>query len=158
MTAALAGAAPAIAVRRCNPFGHASDRGPRHLLGGLYGPEYEGPIKWQCENPAEGTWRMECRCGHRGQPMDLCRPHVMMISKRMAGVCPPCVMPPVARGLFEDIKRAQGAYAGVYMTGIRDRAILDPLEARANQLSEAMNELVANGTCHRCPLTLTERS
>jgi len=151
-------AAPAIVVTRCNPFGHATDAGPRHLMGGLYGPEYEGRIKWECTNPSDGVWRMECAHGHRGQPMNLCRPHVGMIAKRMAGICPPCVMPPVARGLFEDIKRAQGAYASAYMTGVRDPAILRPLEARANELAEAMNELVADGTCHRCPLTLTERS
>lgn len=150
--------APAIITQRCNPFGHASDAGPRHLMGGLYGPEYEGKIKWNCEAAAEVRAYMECRHGHRGQDMALCRAHVAEIGKRMAGICPPCVMPEIARGLFEDIRRAQGSYASAYMAGIRDMAILGPLEARANQLSEAMNELVANGTCHRCKLTLHERA
>lgn len=148
----------AIVVKRCNPFGHGTDRGPKHLMGGLYGPEYEGRIKWVCELPAEVRAFMTCRHGHRGQDMDLCRPHVAMIQKRMSGICPKCVMPDLARGLHEDIQRAQGAFARAYMAGIRDQSILGPLEARANQLCEAMNELVANGTCHRCPLTLHERS
>lgn len=151
-------AAPAIVVTRCNPFGHGTDAGPKHLLGGLYGPEYEGKIKWVCENPADGRFYMECAHEHRGQDMHLCRPHVAMIQKRMSGICPRCVMPPGARGLHEDINRAQGAYAQAFIFGARDPAILGPLEARANQLCEAMNELVANGTCHRCPLTIHERS
>lgn len=151
-------AGPAIVVKRCNPFGHGTDAGPRHLLGGLYGPQYEGRIKWNCQNPATVRAFMECAHGHKGQLMDLCRAHVGEIQKRMSGICPPCVMPPMARGLHEDIQRAQGAYASAYMAGVRDPAILGPLEARANQLCEAMNELVANGTCHRCPLILRERS
>lgn len=151
------GVAPAIITKRCNPFGHGTDRGPKHLMGGLYGPEYEGRIKWNCEAAAEVVAYMDCKCGHVGPQMDLCRPHVAMIGKRMSGICPPCVMPPQALGLFEDIKRAQGAFADAYMAGL-DRSILGPLEARANQLCEAMNELVTRGICHRCPVTLHERS
>ena len=33
---------PAIMHKRCNPFGNATDRGPKHLLGGVYGPQHEG--------------------------------------------------------------------------------------------------------------------
>jgi hypothetical protein len=29
-------------MKRCNPYGYATDAGPRHLMGGFYGPEYAG--------------------------------------------------------------------------------------------------------------------
>ena len=27
---------------RCNPYGYGTDAGPRHLMGGVFGPEYAG--------------------------------------------------------------------------------------------------------------------
>jgi hypothetical protein len=154
--------APAgILVRRCNPYGHSTgrggDRGPRHLGGGLWGPEYEGAQKWQCINPADGRYRMTCACGHRGQEMWLCYPHVAMISKRQAGICPPCVMPPAALELHERITAAQGDTAILSMAGA-DPARIRAAVAKAEQLGAAMTELVTRGVAHRCPLILTEVS
>src|SRR5258708_3664561 len=93
---ALAGA-PGIAVERCNPFGHATDKGPKHLMGGMYGPQYEGKIKWVCKAPATGRYRMECRCDalrHVPAPvMPLCLHHLAMIRKRMSDACTTCMLP-----------------------------------------------------------------
>jgi hypothetical protein len=70
---------------RCSPYG-AETGGPRHLMGGLYGPKSartpdmqlpqnvaEG--EWSCDQPAQVTVRMTCKHGHRGQPMNLCSYH-----------------------------------------------------------------------------------
>lgn len=155
--------APAIHVVKCNPYGHSTgtggDRGPRHLLGGLYGPQYEGPQKWRCENNADGRYRMTCQCDppHRGQEMPLCYPHVRMIGRRQAGVCPPCVMPPQALALHEEIQRAGGRVSALYRAGA-DPALIQAAISRYDDLGAMMTELVLRGIAHKCPLTLTEIS
>jgi hypothetical protein len=154
--------APAgILLARCNPYGHSTgrggDRGPRHLGGGLWGPEYEGRQKWTCTSLADGRYRMTCRCGHVGQVMPLCYQHVAMISKRQAGICPPCVMPPAALELHERIQRAQGHAATLAMLGA-DPAAVAAAVAQAEGLGAMMTDLVTRGIAHRCPLTLTEVS
>lgn len=153
--------APGIIVVRCNPFGHTTgrggDRGPRHLMGGLYGPAYEGAKKWYCPNPADGRYRMTCACGHRGQEMPLCYSHVAMIGRRMAGICPPCVMPPEALALHQRIQAAQ-AGAVMLMRGGADRETIARAVSEADQLGLMMTELVERGIAHRCRLMLTEIS
>jgi len=152
---------PAVHLLRCNPYGHSTgpggDSGPRHLMGGLYGPEYEGPEKWVCRSHADGWYRMTCQCGHRGQKMPLCQPHVEMISRRQSGVCPPCVMPPAARELHEAIQRAQAAVVALQWAGA-DRDTLRAGISRAENLSAEMTDLYLRGIIHKCPLTLTEVS
>jgi len=153
-------AAPAVLTRRCNPFGHATDAGPRHLLGGLYGPEYEGGNKWFCENAATLRVRMTCRCGHRGQPMDLCQPHVIEIQKRQSDTCPPCANPPVALGLIEAMRAIE---TEIVATARQDSGLIPGPRARflARQMEQhqaQMNELMARGIIHKCPLTLEEIS
>lgn len=152
-------AAPAVIIQRCNPFGHASQfgGGPRHLMGGLYDARYEGRIKWECTNPATGRYRMTCRCEHQGQVMPLCTAHVYMIQKRMAGICPRCVMPPEALALFEDIKRTQGNVIALHARGAERPVILAAI-TRAEELGQMMNDLVIRGIAHRCPLIVSEIS
>jgi hypothetical protein len=154
-----AGSAPGIVVARCNPFGHGTDRGPKHLMGGLYSAAYEGAQKWFCPNRVDGRYRMTCQCDppHRGQVMDLCIAHVAQIGRRMSGVCPPCVMPPAALELHQ---RIQAAQAGVtlLMRGRAPREVVQRAVSEADQLGEMMNELVVRGIAHRCQLTLTEVS
>ena len=156
---AAARGAPGITVVRCNPYGHGTMRGPRHLMGGLYGPQYEGPKKWECRAPMDGYWRMTCQCDppHRGQRMPLCYAHVREIGRRQAGTCPPCVMPPAALALHEDIQRAQGRVYALYQAGA-DPAILQAAVTRHEDLSAAMTDLYVRGIIHRCPLILTEVS
>lgn len=155
--------APGIIVVRCNPFGHTTgrggDRGPRHLLGGLYGPQYEGAKKWFCPNPADGRYRMTCQCDppHRGQEMPLCYPHVATIGRRMAGICPPCVMPPEALALHERIQAAQ-AGAALLIRGHADPQAIQRAISEAEQLGQMMTELFTRGVIHQCRLTVTEVS
>jgi hypothetical protein len=154
-------AAPAVHLLRCNPYGHSTgpggDRGPKHLMGGLYGPQYEGPQKWACESFADGWYVMTCGCGHKGQRMPLCYPHVMMIGRRQSGICPPCVMPPGARELWEDIQRAQAAVVALHLKGAPASQIKAGVD-RAENLSLEMTGMYLRGLIHRCPLTLTEVS
>jgi hypothetical protein len=158
-----AGMAPGIIVARCNPFGHTTgpggDRGPRHLMGGLYSAAYEGEKKWYCPNRVDGRYRMTCQCDppHRGQEMPLCYSHVAMIGRRMSGICPPCVMPPEARALHQLIQDAQALAAGYAAQGA-PREIVRAAVDRADDLGLQMNELVVRGIAHRCRLTLTEVS
>lgn len=160
MTAAAA-EAPGIVVVRCNPFGHSTgrggDRGPRHLMGGLYSAAFEGEKKWYCPNPSDGRYRMTCSCGHRGQEMHLCYQHVQMIGRRMAGICPPCVMPPAALELHGRITAAQ-AGVSLLMRGGADPATVQRAVSEAEQLGQMMTELVLRGVAHKCQLTLTEIS
>ena len=153
--------APGLIVERCNPYGHTTgrggDRGPRHLGGGLWPAAYEGAKKWKCENRADGWYVMTCRCGHQGQKMPLCYPHVAMIGRRQSGVCPPCVMPPEALELYQACNRAQAEVVALHMRGA-DEALIKQGISKANDLGLAMTELVLRGVCHRCRLTLTEVS
>src|ERR1700735_5043990 len=92
---------------RCNPFGHETG-GPKRLLGGMYGPENEGPQKWFCEQPATHRVRMVCVVfGHTGEPMDLCAQHHAEIQRRQSALCTRCAFPPDARSVQEDITAAQ---------------------------------------------------
>lgn len=75
-------AAPGIVLGRCNVYG-AESGGPRHLLGGLYGPgsarteDASLPLnvqqgEWVCTRRADVRVRMICEHGHRGHVMELC--------------------------------------------------------------------------------------
>src|ERR1700722_7657723 len=92
---------------RCNFSGHETG-GPKHLLGGMFGPEHEGPQKWICENPATHRVRMVCTLnGCTGEPMAICDEHHWQMQYRMAGMCTRCAYPPEARGWQEEITNAQ---------------------------------------------------
>jgi hypothetical protein len=165
--------APAVTTRRCNPYGHETG-GPRHLLGGVYGPEYEGALyKWQCERAAEIRCRMTCQCGHKGQVMELCGPgividaqgrpfthpgHVAELSKRGSDSCPVCMFPPEARELAATAESAQlrlGHLESIgYALSPQARSLRVTLEAAATRL----DELNLTGRIHKCPLTITEIS
>ena len=152
-------AAPAILTRRCNPYGHESG-GPKHLLGGLYGAEYEGAMKWVCQNSATLRVRMACRCMHVGQVMEICQGHAIEIQRRQSGLCPKCANPPVALGLMEAMKSIENEIVAT----ARDGAGLVPgprvrfLSKQMENHQAQMNELQARGIIHRCPLTLEEIS
>jgi hypothetical protein len=104
---------------RCNPYG-AETGGPRHVLGGLYGPnsartpgmglpEAVEQGEWACEQPAAVRCRMWCQCGHKGQVMALCSWHddTSITSEIVAGVTRKMVSPVRVRGHFEEIQRRQ---------------------------------------------------
>lgn len=146
----------AIVAVRCDPFGHGTDRGPRHLFGGLFTTAYEGPYKWQCTSPADGRFIMKCPYGHTGEPRNLCYPHVMMIGKRMAGVCTRCAMPPEAVQLWETQQRTSGMLVRARNAGDGNevRRLLTVLD----DLGRLAVEQVERGIVRKIPMRLEEIS
>lgn len=152
-------------MTRCNPYGYATDAGPRHLMGGMYGPEYagrqailrdgiHGPAV--CEAAADRRMRMVCEHGHQGPVMDLCRRHAAEIMARMSDCCTRCVWPDAARGTNEAIE-----YVMREMAEARAREDLHRLGVLGGQLDDlrhTMDELMARNIIRKVPLTLVEVS
>lgn len=140
----------------CNLFGSA-DQGPRHLVGGMYGPEHNGEVHWHCGNPPVGRFRMHCRFGHKGQIMQLCADHAGPdgIPKRMAGLCPACAWPTEARDLDMESRQVGlrlgqlPAWAQMAPGAIRMRRRLEEIKTR-------MDELTESGAIKKVPLELRE--
>jgi hypothetical protein len=162
--------APAILVKRCDPYGRESG-GPRRLQGGMYGPEYEGNYKWGCERPSSGRYRMICRCGHKGQPMELCGAgfvkdaqgqtmphtgHIAEFQKRASDLCPVCVYPPEARALTVTAEIAQSELSSPLI--IPGSPQWRMLGRKVEDARTRLDELNASGRIHKCHLTLTEIS
>ena len=148
--------APSFVTVKCNPFGHGTDRGPRHLYGGLFGVAYEGPYKWQCENPADGQWVMRCPYGHAGEPRYLCYDHVAMISKRMAGVCTACALPPAAREVWEFQQNLNGTLVKAARAG--DEREVSRIRSKLEDLTRESFEQVERGIVRKVPMRLEEIS
>jgi hypothetical protein len=150
---------PAVLTRRCNPYGHETG-GPKHLTGGLYGPEYEGQHKWVCENPVTHRVRMHCKLyGHSGPVMELCDAHHAEIQKRQAGLCTRCAFPPEARACQDMIESAQRDLQELLSQGWHWQ---DPKCSGKREIIERgrvrMNELWVSGRIKRVPMTLVEIS
>lgn len=152
-------------MKRCNPYGYATDAGPRHLMGGFYGPEYagqqtvlqdgiHGPAV--CERDATVRARMVCELGHEGPIMDLCLPHVRELGARMSDCCTRCVWPGEARGLNEAMD-----YVMQRMGDARDRrdiVTLRKLNSLLEDQRQQMDELRNRGVIKKVPLRLVEVS
>jgi hypothetical protein len=136
---------PQLLHERCNPYGHGTDAGPRHLLGGVYVPEYEGKYKWVCQRPAQGRFRFHCAAGHVGIPVPLCYAHVEEITKRMSQLCPACAFPPEARSLTEAIERDQAELARLNNRGAWNSAEADMLRDKIERMGHRMTELAQSG-------------
>lgn len=152
------GGASGLLLTRCSAYGEA-DRGPKHLEGGFYDLRSLGPHVWVCKARSDGQFVMACRCGHKGQPQELCNGHVMMIRKRGSGVCPPCAHPPEERALqqkMETIRQRPELYDGPDLVTIERHRRLAVSELW--DIQAALDELYARDIIHRCPLTLTEKS
>jgi hypothetical protein len=152
-------------MARCNPFGYATDAGPKHLMGGMYGPEYAGKQTLladgihgpaACPDRAEYRMRMVCPFDHRGPVMDLCARHVREITARMSGCCTACVWPPQAIELNEAINRIMPGVSAALMAG--DRAAAGRLQSRVEDLGRQMDELRHQGIILKTPLRLVEVS
>ena len=148
--------APAIVTVKCDPFGHGTDRGPRHLFGGLFSTAYEGNFKWRCLNTADGRFIMACPNGHRGEPRYLCYEHVRMITRRMSGVCTACAMPPAARELWEDQQRYSGMLGRAKQAGDYDE--FRRLLAKLDDLNRLSVEQVQRGIVRKVGMKVEEIS
>lgn len=148
-------------MSRCNPYGYATDAGPRHVMGGRYGPEYAGHNMLVdqsglhglgfCEQgpgrtPADaiGRFRMVCVNGHATGDdlvMQLCRYHVEWISARYLRTCTRCAMPPESIALEESMNHVMREM----QAGSRDIATLHRLQVRLDDLRHEMDELIVKG-------------
>lgn len=150
---------------RCNPYGYGSDRGPRHLMGGVFGPEFAGNDLvledgvhgiGVCERDAAGWYVMTCPVGHTGPKMPLCVPHVAMITRRMAATCTACVMPPESRALWEEQRSAEDSLRRAYHA--HDQAAVARIQQRIEDIGKAQVELTRRGLTPRRPMRLVEVS
>ncbi len=119
MTAQVTERGGTLLLGRCNPYG-AESGGPRHLLGGLYGPgsartdgmhlpDNVAQGEWTCDQPAQVRCRMHCACGHKGQVMQLCSWHneTTYHGEMVAGVLRQVQSTIRIRGHYEEIQRRQ---------------------------------------------------
>jgi hypothetical protein len=152
-------------MTRCNPFGYGTDAGPKHLMGGFYGPEYAGDLTLladgihgpaACTRRAEYRARMICPFGHAGPVMDLCGRHWAEITARMAGCCTRCVWPEQARAVNEAIDRIMPEISAALAAD--DRVTAGRLQARVAELGREMDALRARGIILKTPLRLVEVS
>ena len=152
-------------MTRCNPYGYATDTGPKHLMGGMFGPEYagrqailrdgiHGPAV--CERDADRRMRMVCQFGHQGPVMDLCPWHAAEIMARMAECCTRCVWPDAARGTNEAIEYVMREMAEA--RAAEDLHRLGVLGSQLEDLRQTMNELASRGVIRKVPLVLVEVS
>ena len=152
-------------MTRCNPYGYATDAGPKHLMGGFYGPEYaghqtvladgvHGPAV--CERPAVARMRMVCEFGHEGPIMDLCRDHVRELSARMSDCCTRCVWPAEARSVNDSMDSVMRMMADA--RDRRDNVALYRLNSQLDDLRHKMDELRELGHIRKVPLKLVEVS
>jgi hypothetical protein len=152
-------------MARCNPFGYATDAGPKHLMGGFYGPEYAGRQTTTrdgihgpavCENTADRRMRMVCRNGHEGPVMDLCGDHAAEIMRRMADCCTRCVWPSEARGIDEGMNYVMRGMQEARVLG--DMVRLRVLSGQLDDLRAQMDDLVTRKIIAKVPLKLVEVS
>lgn len=152
-------------MTRCNPYGYATDAGPKHLMGGFYSAAYAGKMTTLadgihgpavCEDPATVRARMVCEFGHAGPVMDLCVRHARELQARMSDTCTRCVWPGQARGINESME-----YVMVRMAEARarqDQVTLRQLGGQLGDLQAQMNDLWQRGIIKKVPLTLVEVS
>lgn len=155
------GGGAGLLVARCTAYEQRNGEGPKHLEGGFYSLASLGPHVWTCKARADGTYTMGCRCGHRGQPQQLCNGHVSAIRKRGSGVCPRCVHPDAELAIQEAMTRARQDAAGAMMKApsvVEAARISQAAQGRLWDLQGQLDELVARGIVHRCGLTLQEVS
>ena len=136
--------------------------------------------EWACRNPAEVRVRMTCRCGHTGAVMDLCSWHdeITLHAEVVAGKIRQVKSVHRAHGHYEEISRRQagacirclfpGRYAADYTAMFAWQQELAMLRdagqwygARAVSVRQKLEDIVADfdagnadGTIHRCPMTL----
>lgn len=152
-------------MTRCNPYGYATDAGPKHLMGGMFSAAYAGRQTTErdgihgpavCERPADRRSRLVCPNGHAGPVMDLCAHHAQEIMDRMAQCCTRCVWPDEARGVNEACDWIMAEMAAA--RAARDLVRYKQLEASLDDHARQMDELVARGVIAKVPMKLVEVS
>lgn len=140
-------------MTRCNPYGYATDAGPKHLAGGRFGPEYAGDSQLVrpdgmhglgiCKTPASGRWRMVCPSEHTGPIMDLCDYHVGWIRSHYTRSCTRCAMPEQSIQLEHDMESTMRSLSEAALNGDFVRAGI--LNAHLDDQRQAMDEMITSG-------------
>jgi hypothetical protein len=167
------------------------------VLGGLYGPasaatpgmdlpEAVDQGEWVCKYRAAGRFRSQCRCGHLGNPSDLCSwhdewvwrgeyhagklvrvrsmvrapGHLEEFKRRMSEGCPRCLFPAKYAELQKEIERLAWDLA-VEVTangGSMKTQRAQAIIMKAEDKRRMMDEGISLGHIHKCPVTWTEIS
>lgn len=185
--------AATLLLERCNPYG-AETGGPRRVMAGLHGPgsaatpdmdlpDNVAQGEWLCLNQAQVRVRMECRCGHRGEPMNLCSVHDEIvyradplnwrrkiseviqvtghyeeIQRRQCGLCLRCAYP-AGRGFdfaaeYKNIEAYQGQLAYLNDRGAWRSRQAEELRQKVIDIVAKFDEGIERGQIHKCPLRL----
>jgi|SRR5215469_1978959 len=147
-----------LGVTYCNPYGHGTDAGPKHVLGGMFPASHEGNHKWYCPNPADGRFIMRCDRQHQGNPFDLCYPHVRMIQRRQSGLCTRCAYPPEAIALEMDIRSCQATLRELLDAGLWHSPHGSETRRKIMAYTYRMDELFQSGRIRHQSLRLIEVS
>ena len=148
-----------VLAGRCEIFGN-HDAGPRHMQGGRFGPEYNGPIHWACPEPAIMRVRMHCPYGHHGPVMNICEGHARQCGAggygqgRFAGRCTACAQPAEQIALEEQYYDTGYRFENARRAG--DYEFAQALAVKLADIGQAMGELAARGIVRSVPLRCEE--
>jgi len=147
----------------------------------MYLPDNVAQGEWRCDQPAVIRCRMMCKCGHRGQVMQLCswrddivrhgewvagvlrqvsstvrqHGHYEEIQRREAGLCPPCAFPAPYAELAKEVQQWQAEMSALW-TIPAEYAIrrVRALKQHIDDAGQLMDQARAQGIIHNCALTL----
>jgi hypothetical protein len=146
-------------------------------------PDNVAQGEWSCPQPAQVRCRMICEHGHRGQVMALCswhddvnyrgefvagvtrrvservrvRGHFEEIQRRQSDSCPACLFPPPYGELAKEVQAWQAELSAYWQQGgwagwRQPRAV--SIRQHIDDAGKMMDAAIADGTIHKCPLTL----
>lgn len=143
-------------------------------------PESVVQGEWTCQWPAQVRVRMVCSCGHTGTVMELCsvhdevsyrgemvagvirrikdvrqvRGHYEEISRRQSGACIRCLFPGTYAEWYKSLFAWQQELALLRDSGMwyTDRAA--SVRTKIEDIVKEFDRGNADGTIHRCPMTL----
>jgi hypothetical protein len=159
-------------------YGPGSAVSPPESMPGL--PDNVAQGEWACPQPAVIRVRMTCRCGHTGRVMNLCswhdeeyyhgeftagvtrrvrdvrrvHGHYEEISRRGAGACTRCLFPGESPGWHRGIEAWQNELAYTMEVRPDDRSRIEYVKRQIEAIVTRFDEANADGTIHRCPMTL----
>jgi hypothetical protein len=140
--------------------------------------------EWKCAYPAQVRVRMICRCGHSGDIMPLCsfhdedtyagemvagtirrvkqvkrvHGHYEEISRRQAGACTRCLFPGRFAADYKALMSLQNDLGILREIGAWYSPQAESLRRRIEDMVTDFDAGNADGTIHRCPLTLVQVS
>jgi len=158
--------------------GPASAALPEEAMPGL--PENVAQGEWSCPNPAQVRVRMVCQCGHTGDVMALCSwhdeerfhgeivagnyrrvkewvrapGHFEEITRRQSGACIRCLYPGEYAEWYKSLFAWQEELALLRDTGRWHTPRAADVRQKITDITKQFDRGNADGTIHRCPMTL----